>query len=78
MDQKAFFLFKFKIVLCCAKLAPLTVNDFTVKNTFQFAEEIRQQDSQLYMASLDINSLFTNIPLEKTISICNSLRIVND
>ena len=33
----------------------------TVKDTFQFTEEIRQKDSQHYMASLDVDSLFTNI-----------------
>ena len=51
-------------------LAPLTVNEFTVKDSFSFAEEITKKDSQLYMASLDVDSLFTNIPLQKTIDIC--------
>ena len=35
-----------------------------------FAEEICQQDSNLHMASLDFDSLFTNIALEETIDIC--------
>ena len=35
-----------------------------------FAEEICQQDSNLHMASLPVESLFTNIPLMETINIC--------
>ena len=51
-------------------LAPITRNEFTVKDSFAFAEEIRKQDANLYMASLDVDSLFTNVPLEETIDIC--------
>ena len=49
---------------------PSTANEFTVIDSFHFAEEICQQDSNLHMASLDIDSLFTTIPLEETINIC--------
>ena len=35
-----------------------------------FAEEICQQEPNLHMASLDVDSLFTNIPLDETIDIC--------
>ena len=48
----------------------LTVNEFTIKDSFAFAKEIVDQDSSLFMASLDVNSLFTNIPLDETINIC--------
>ncbi|XP_057308105.1 uncharacterized protein LOC130645991 [Hydractinia symbiolongicarpus] len=51
-------------------LAPLTVNEYTVFSSFSFAEEISKQDSSLFMASLDVDSLFTNIPLQETIDIC--------
>ena len=51
-------------------LTPSTANEFTVIDSFHFAEEICQQDSNLHMASLDIDSLFTTIPLEETINIC--------
>ena len=37
---------------------------------FTFQKKICQQDSNLHMASLDVDSLFTNIPVEKTINIC--------
>ena len=35
-----------------------------------FAEEICKQNPNFYMASLDVDSLFTNIPLDETIDIC--------
>ena len=55
-------------------LEPITTNQFTIKNSFEFAKEVIEQDSGLFMASLDVKSLFTNIPLEETINIsCDSL-----
>ena len=39
----------------------LTTNQFTTKNSFEFAKEVIEQDSGLYMASSDVESLFTNI-----------------
>ena len=45
-------------------------NNFTVKNSFEFCKEICEQNSEYFMASLDVESLFTNIPLEETIKIC--------
>ena len=51
-------------------LNPLTKNEYTVKDSFQFAEEICEQDPTLTMGSLDVDSLFTNIPPDETIDIC--------
>ena len=51
-------------------LSCLTINEFTVKDSFSFAKEIVEQDSSFYMGSLDVDSFFTNIPLEETINIC--------
>ena len=51
-------------------LNPLTKNEYTVKDSFQFAEEICEQDPSSSMGSLDGDSLFTNIPLDETIYIC--------
>ena len=48
-----------------------------VKDSFGFAEEIVKQDSEFFMASLDIDSLFTNIPLEETIDICTNMLLEN-
>ena len=52
------------------KLASITANEFSVKDSFCFAEEIVNQNSNFIMGSLDVDSLFTNIPLEETINIC--------
>ena len=38
-------------------------NEYTVKDSFTFSEEIVEQDS-------DVDSLFTNIPREETFDIC--------
>ena len=48
----------------------MTINEFVVKDSFSFAKEIVEQDSSFYMRRLDVGSLFSNIPLEETISIC--------
>ena len=50
----------------------LTNNKFTVKDSFNFATEIFEQDSSYFMGSLYIDSLFTNIPHEETIQICTN------
>ena len=52
-------------------LEQLTTNKYTVKDSFNFATGIVEQDSSNFMGSLDIDSLFTNIPLKETIEICN-------
>ena len=59
------------------KLSSITFNEFTVKDSFAFAEEIVHQDGKLFMGSLDVDSLFTNIPLKDTISICTNLLYKN-
>ena len=55
------------------KLSSVTFNEFTVKDSFAFAEEIVHQDGKLFMGSLDVDSLFTNMPLKETINICTNL-----
>ena len=49
---------------------PLTKNEYAVKDSFQFAEEICEQDPTLSMSNLDVDSLFTNIPVDEIIDIC--------
>ena len=51
-------------------LKDFTLNEYTVRDSFSFCDEIQEQDNNLYMASFDIESLFTNIPLDETINIC--------
>ena len=48
-------------------LSTLTVDDYTVKDSFTFAKEVINFDHNLFMASLDVESLFTNIPVDETI-----------
>ena len=45
-------------------LNTVTKNEYTVKDSFQFAEEVCEQDPTVSMGSLDVDSLFTNIPLD--------------
>ena len=47
-------------------LKEFTINDYRVKDSFSFSNEIRNKSTGLYMASFDIQSLFTNIPLVET------------
>ena len=48
-------------------LTPLTSNNYTIKDSFSFGEEISFFDSAHYMISFDFESLFSNIALEETI-----------
>ena len=51
-------------------LSPSTVNEFTVHESFVFAEEVANCDPNCIMASLDLESFFTNIILHETIENC--------
>ena len=46
-------------------ISPLAINEYTVKDSYLFAK-----DCNYVMASLDVESLFINIPLEETIENC--------
>ena len=50
-------------------LEPLTTSEYFIKDSFTFAEELQSFDSKLVMTSFDIESLFTNIPLQETIDL---------
>lgn len=45
-------------------LRRLTLNDHIIKDIAEFANDIIQQNSSLFMASLDNGSLLANIPSE--------------
>ena len=47
-------------------------NEFVVKDSIDFPEEIVDQQHDLFMDSLAVESLFTNTPLEGTIEICTN------
>ena len=55
------------------RISSVTFNEFAVKDSFAFAEEIVHQDGKIFMSSLDVDSLLTNIPLKGTINICTNL-----
>ena len=57
------------------RLSSIMVGEFTLKDSFAFAEEVLHQDSKFFMDSLYVDSLFTNIPLEETINISTNFII---
>ena len=48
----------------------MTKNEFALKDSFAFATDVRNQNPDLFMSSFDIDSLFTNLPLDETIELC--------
>ena len=71
IDTPTYNLAKFLVPI----LWPLTVNEFTVHDSFSFAEEVANFDSYWL---LDVESLFTNIPLYEAIENCiNNLFSIN-
>ena len=56
-------------------LQPLTLRSYTVKDSFSFVKEITSLhiDSDCVMASFDVNSLFTNVPLSECVDLCCDL-----
>ena len=52
-------------------LNPITKNEYTVSNVFHFCKEIVGLNAEnTCMATFDVKSLFTQIPLNETIDIC--------
>ena len=51
-------------------LQPFSQNSFTVKDSFAFAKEVTTYSRFPFMASFDVTSLFTCVPLEEVINIC--------
>ena len=56
----------------------ITTSIYTAKNSFKFGKKIADQNAGRFMASLDVESLFTNILLEETISMCRDSLFSND
>ena len=52
-------------------IEPCSTNDFTFKNSYQFYDKISSLNlpSNSFMASFDISSLYTNVPVLETINI---------
>ena len=61
----------YKLEKCLVPLlSDITQNEFTVKDSLTFANEILTQDSDLCMGRLNADALFTKIPLDEIIDIC--------
>ena len=58
-------------------LTLLTLSGCTTKDSFSFVAELSNSDSNLVMASFNVESLFTNIPLQETIELCADLLFSN-
>ena len=60
-------IFKFLVPI----LSKLTVNEYTVENSFKFCQDVGNlsNSDNLFMASFDVENLFTNVPLNETINI---------
>ena len=60
-------------------LFPISLNEYSIKNSYDFSKLISNYDSKSYMVSFDVTSLFTNIPLDETIDIIlNKLFPISD
>ena len=58
----------------CDLLSSLVRNDYSCKDTFSFASQIKNANlSTKFLVSYDVTSLFSNIPLQETIDIAISL-----
>ena len=47
-----------------------TMNEYTFKDSFEFAKDLINQSSNYLTTSLDVNSNFTHVPFDETIEIC--------
>ena len=52
-------------------MPPLTSNEFSVHDSFLFADEVFSFCPDHLTVSLDVESLFNNIPFDEVIDICN-------
>ena len=66
INTSSYHIAKFLVPL----LSDFTKNQYVCKDSFSFAEGISKQDHSLYMASFDIDALFTNLPIDETIDLC--------
>ena len=58
-------------------LKPYASNEYTVKDSFSSVNDLLPVSKVPFMCSLDVNSLFTNIPVDETIEICLNLLYQN-
>ena len=51
-------------------LESLTYNQYTIKDSFSFCEELKHFNTNFIMVSFDVESLVTNISRQETIDLC--------
>ncbi|XP_068757437.1 uncharacterized protein [Montipora capricornis] len=61
-------------------LKPLSVNEYTITDAFEFADEIRSisMNEEDILVSYDMTALFTNVPSNETINILVDKAFTND
>ena len=59
-------------------ITPYSLNQYALTNSASLIPHILSQDSDLYMVSLDVTSLFTNVPLQATIQLILEKIFPND
>ena len=45
---------------------------YTLKDSFEFCSMLNNQNHEMFLCSLDVDSVFTNVPLEETIGIISN------
>jgi len=50
-------------------LTPYTPNDYTIKSSFELLDILKNNEPDKFIGSLDVESLFTNVPVKDTINI---------
>ena len=67
INSHSFNIAKFLVPL----FRPISVSQYSINETFSFLQELFEQKyiNNVVMASFDVTSLFTNIPLDETIKI---------
>ena len=62
------------------KLKPLSINNHTISNIFQFSDELvdLKLDENDILVSYDVTSLFTNVPVDETIELLTTKAFEND
>ena len=62
------------------KLKPLSCNQYTVTDTFEFVNEVQNLEINRgdILVSYDVTSLFTNVPLNETIQILADQAFTDD
>ena len=62
------------------KLKPLSINNHTISNIFQFSDELvdLKLDENDILVSYDVTSLFKNVPVDETIELLTTKAFEND